>query len=130
MTAGSILEVNIGDDRKVSESGGHPVPEDRQKLGEPGVYVNREEEVTFRNSTGERVTIIVPIDDSAVIFAERFIHLDAAGQVTLPVLADATKGVHPFCVYLEDSDAFAEGGSTPKIIIEPPDDGGVPPPTV
>jgi hypothetical protein len=128
--AGLVLEVNIGDDRKVSQSGGHGVPADEHKLGDPEIYTERDEDVTFRNSSGESVTIIVPIDDSATIFAERFIHLAAGAETTLPVASDATKGVHPYCVYLKESDTFAEENSTPRIMIEPPGDDETPPPSI
>jgi len=127
--AGLVLEVIIGDDRKVSQSGGHGVPTGDQKLGDPEIYIKRDEDVTFVNSSGESVTIIVPIDDSATIFAERFIHLDAGAETTLPVASDATEGVHPYCVYLKTSDTFAEGNSTPRIMIEPPEDDDMPPPS-
>jgi hypothetical protein len=126
---GLVLEVNIGDDRKVSQSGGHSVPADDRKIGDPEIYIGRGEEVTFRNNSGERVTIIIPIDDSATVFANRFIHLDVGGEATLFVESDATKGVHPYCVYLETSDAFAEENSTPKMMIEPPEDDEAPPPS-
>lgn len=127
--AGLVLEVNIGDDRKVSQSGGHAVPTGDHKLGDPEVYIERDEEVTFMNNSGESVTIIVPIDDSAAIFANRFIHLDAGAGTTLAVASDATRGVHPYCVYLRESDTFAEENSTPKMMIEPPGDDDMPPPS-
>jgi hypothetical protein len=126
---GLALEVNIGSDRKVSQSGGHSVPADDREVGDPEVYIGRDEEVTFRNSSGEKVTIIVPIDDTATIFANRFIHLDAGEETTLFVASDATKGVHPYCVYLETSDTFAEENSTPKMMIEPPENDEAPPPS-
>jgi hypothetical protein len=127
--AGLVLEVIIGDDRKVSQSGGHGVPAEDFKLGDPEIYIERDEDVTFMNNSGESVTIIIPIDDSATIFANRFIHLDAGAETTLPVASDATKGVHPYCVYLKESDTFAEENSTPKMMIEPPEDDEMPPPS-
>ncbi len=127
--AGLVLEVNISSDSKVTQSGGHSVPAGAHKLGDPEVYILRDEEVTFMNSSGESVTIIVPIDDSATIFESRFIHLDAGAETTLPVASDATRGVHPYCVYLTESDTFAEENSTPKLMIEPPEDDEMPPPS-
>ena len=124
-----VLEVNIGSDRKVSQSGGRAVPPEDLKIGDPEIYIGRGEDVTFTNNSGENVTIIVPIDDSASIFANRFIHLEAGEQTTLTVASDATKGVHPYCVYLETSDTFAEENSTPKMMIEPPEDDENPPPS-
>jgi hypothetical protein len=126
---GLVLEVNIGSDMKVSQSGGHAVAADDHKIGDPEIFIKRDEEVVFTNSSGEKVTIIVPINDSATIFASRFIHLDIGGEITLPVVSDATKGVHPYCVYLETSDTFAAENSTPKMMIEPPEDDEAPPPS-
>jgi hypothetical protein len=124
-----VLEVNIGDNMKVSQSGGHQVPADKAKLGDPEIYIKRNEDVRFANNSGERVTVIIPIDD-AVIFDTRFIHLDAGGETTMKVSPDAESGVHPYGVYLHESDAFAEENSTPKIMIEPPEDDDAPPPSV
>lgn len=123
------LDVSIGSDRKVSQSGGHAVPPEDIKIGDPEIYIGRGEDVIFRNNSGENVTIIAPIDDSATIFANRFIHLDADKETTVTVAADATKGVHPYCVYMETSDTFAEENSTPKMMIEPPEDDENPPPS-
>ncbi|MGD9140143.1 MAG: hypothetical protein PVJ42_01245 [bacterium] len=127
--SGLVLEVSIGSDRRVSQSGGHAVPPEDLKIGDPEIYIERGEDVTFRNNSGENVTIIVPIDDSASIFANRFIHLDADKETTVTVAADATRGVHPYCVYMEASDTFAEENSTPKMMIEPPEDQEAPPPS-
>ena len=127
--AGLVLEVNIGDDRKVTQSGGHSVPAGDHKIGDPEIYIERGEDVTIMNNSGEAVIIIIPIDDSATIFANRFIHLDAGADTTVAVAADATKGVHPYCVYLKESDTFAEENSTPRIMIEPPGDDEMTPPS-
>jgi hypothetical protein len=123
------LAVTIGDDRKVSQSGGNQVPAGEHKMGDPEIYIKRGEQVTFSNDSGEAVTIIIPIDDAAKIFDSRFIHLEAGKGTTLSVAGDATRGVHPYCVYLRESDTFAEEASTPKMMIEPPEDDDTQPPT-
>ena len=128
------LNVVIGNDKKVSQSGEHAVPAGTQKtdVKDPDFYVNRGEAARFKNEMDEKVIVIIPLDDmdgTVKIFDQQFIHINKNDETKLTVLGDATKGVHRYGVYLTETDEFAVANSTPRIMIEPPEDDGTPPPS-
>lgn len=126
------LTVTIDGNGLAAQNGGTEVTDQtlKEKLREmkyPDRYICKGGRIEFVNNSGEDITIVIPLRDDYQVLDRQFIDMSKDDDPKTFEVLTGEKAVYRYAVLLKNRDEFAKGGSTPRVMIEPPDDSPMPP---